>query len=159
MRKLIEFLRDVKYQKRGADEFEEMKPQLTSDEIELIETIFQLMADIANWAAEQTLCAAGILAESREDKDVKGITKALGVFSKFVINPMLAVRYLKSLNISLSKDLLLEMLSNVSSDDDEDTCDNKCICDGECTCKEKKEDTFGDIQKEISDLIDKFNKN
>lgn len=152
MRKLIEFLRDVKEQKRGADEFEEMKPQLTEDEIELIETVFQLMADIANWAAEQTLCAAGILAESREDKDVKGITKALGVFSKFAINPMLAVRYLKSLNISLSKDLLLEMLSNVSSDDE-------CTCDGKCTCKEKEEDTFDDIQKEISDLIDKFNKN
>lgn len=152
MRKLIEFLRDVKDQKRGADEFEEMKPQLTSDEIELIETIFQLMADIANWAAEQTLCAAGILAESREDKDVKDITKGLGVFSKFAINPMLAVRYLKSLNISLSKDLLLEMLNNVSSDDE-------CTCGDECTCKEKKEDTFDDIQKEISDLIDKFNKN
>ena len=157
MRKLIEFLRDVKDQKRGAEEFEEMKPQLTSDEIELIETVFQLMADIANWAAEQTLCGAGILAECREDKDIKGITKGLGVFSKFAINPMLAVRYLKSLNISLSKDLLLEMLSNVSSDDDEHTCDGKC--DGECTCKEKKEETFDDIQKEISDLIDKFNKN
>ena len=157
MRKLIDFLRDVKDQKRGAEEFEAMKPQLTSDEIELIETVFQLMADIANWAGEQTLCAAGILAECREDKDVKGITKGLQVFSKFAINPMLAVRYLKSLNISLSKDLLLEMLSNVSSDDDEHTCDGKC--DGECTCKEKKEETFDDIQKEISDLIDKFNKN
>ena len=157
MRKLIEFLRDVKDQKRGTEEFKEMKPQLTSDEIELIETVFQLMADIANWAAEQTLCAAGILAECREDKDIKGITKGLGVFSKFAINPILAVRYLKSLNISLSKDLLLEMLNNASSDDDECTCDGKC--DGECTCKEKKEETFDDIQKEISDLIDKFNEN
>ena len=148
MKKIIEFFRDVKEQKRGAEEFEAMKPELTQDEIDLVEIVFSLMAYISHWSAEQVVCALGIIVESRKDKDMKALIKALGICGKFQINPLLVVKFIQSVGIELSLEELFEALS---------------LCDGESSTDDSSEDdsseTLEDIQKELRDALKKFNEN
>ena len=131
-----------------------MKPELSEEETELIDVVFELMADVAHWAAEQTLCAAGVLVEAKDDYNSKAIVKAMKVAAKFAINPMLLLRLIHSIGLDIKPGELLSTLateyvtSTKEGDDKEDTCE-----------PQDSEETIEDIQKELSDMIRKFNEN
>ena len=125
MKKVIDFLKGVKSQENGKEEWDAIKPSLSAEENELIETVFDLMASIANWAAEQTLCAAGLMLESKTKDDNSLLFKGLSVASKFSINPGLTCKFMRDLGINLSRKKLLSLLaesiqSMAEDDDDED---------------------------------------
>lgn len=154
MKKLIEFFKGVKNQEQGLEEFEVLKSKLTSDELELAEVVLELMADVTHWAAEQTLCAAGILVEAKDDYDPKAVVKAMKVAAKFAINPMLILRLIHSIGLDIKPgDLLGTLAEEYKEKCHKDNCEN-------CTCEhEDDEETIEDVQKELTDLIQKFDEN
>lgn len=154
MKKVIKFLKGVKANKNGLEEFQDLKPELSEEEAELINVVLELMADIAHWAAEQTLCAAGILVEAKDDYDPKAIVKAMKIAAKFAISPMLILRLIHSIGLDIKPGELLSTLAAEYStltqegEDKEDTCE-----------PQDSEETIEDIQKQLSDMIRKFGEN
>lgn len=154
MKKLIEFLKGVKANENGLEEFQALKPELSEEETEIIDVVFELMADVAHWAAEQTLCAAGILVEAKDDYDPKAVVKAMKVAAKFAINPMLILRLIHSIGLDIKPGDLLGTLA----EEYKETC-HKDKCE-DCTCEhDDDEQTIEDVQKELTDLIRKFDEN
>lgn len=143
MKKIIEFLKGVAAQENGDNEFEALKPTLNPEEIELVETVFSLMADVAKWAAHQTVCACGILIESKDDKDATDMIKAFDVFAKFGVPPMLTVKLLHSLNIELDKNKLIALLTAIPDKDSSDDSDD--------------DESLEDLENRLTDLLDDFN--
>ena len=140
MRTLIEFLRDVKAQKRGAEDYERMKPLLSEEESELIEVVFELMADVAHWACEQGICSIGAIIEAKDSDNTEVLVKALSIGAKFGINPLHFVKIMKMLNVDIKPLDLLHTLSELQKEEEPTP---------------QPEADFDDIQQELLDEIKK----
>ena len=150
MKKVIEFLKGVDDQKNGLQEFEQLKPTLSSEEIELIETVFKLLANVSHWAGEKTFCAVGVLVEEKEEPNPKALLKAIKILATFKINPFLIVKFIRAIGLEINplevlKALKEETLENLETEEKSDALDD--------------DRTLEDIQKELAEKIRKFNQN
>lgn len=154
MNKIIKLLEGIKSNKKGLEDFEALKAELSDDEIKLVEVVFDLVSEVAHWAAEQSFCATGILLEAKDDYDPKAVVKALKIAAKFGVNPLLLVRLIHSIGLDIKPGDLLGTLAeeyNATTGREEDK---------ETACKSHDdEETIEDIQKELADMIKKFNEN